>query len=441
MGEGIYSNPDWYRGLDKHSHFDEVQEFLAKDPKSECQVPCKLNYSVSSHVEYRSADRRVIKGIAYGPSPEMKRGELIPNDDFMSEQAAPMWASWGRGDLKTIRQLGANSVRLYGNDPRVDKRAFLDEALRLGLDVIVGMSDYPYLQAEDSCAKHDFDCFSQIYQSYTQNLINGLTIKNNTAYHPAVKAVIVINEPELKMKHSTGDCKAVVSAFDAMLQAERDLGVVGNPVTFTVAYSIAAKYGTGGIGQMEHLYGCMMRPHAVAYYKPKNDVTNAYLTRWANSYNTPQAVGQQLKLFNQYARTSTWRKGQIPLFIGEYHAPSSNQMYDLPAILKAATDKKYQFFLGFAFFEFQARYDKTGGFGAAYEMRFGMYGLDEGCALAQIDFFGKTYPIHPIVPRSDMEKCITKTFGGEGPEHVTCSSIVLDRSYQHVHGTDALLSD
>merc|ERR1712048_1471834 len=195
------------------------------------------------------------------------------------------------------------------------------------------------------------------------------------------------------------------------------------------AYSIAAKYGTGGIGQMEHLYGCMMRPHALAHYKPKKDVTNEYLKRWANSYNTPQAVGQQLKLFNQYARTSTWRKGQIPLFIGEYHAPSSNQMYDLPAILKAATDKRNPFFLGYAFFEFQARYDKTGGFGAAYEMRFGMYGLDETCTMAQMDFFGSTYPVHPIVPRGDMERAVTKAFGGDGPQHGTC--LPTDRSRSH----------
>eukprot|EP00927_Polykrikos_kofoidii_P053537 TRINITY_DN48147_c0_g1_i1.p1 TRINITY_DN48147_c0_g1~~TRINITY_DN48147_c0_g1_i1.p1 ORF type:complete len:669 (-),score=102.12 TRINITY_DN48147_c0_g1_i1:68-2023(-) len=422
--DGIYANPGRYPGLTPHSSFQEFQALLASEDAGRCpHPPCMLHYPVSRNVRYRSLPKPVLKGIAYGPSPEMKRGHKLPNDDFASEEGAPLWASWGRGDLSIMRQLGANTVRLYGNDPRSDKRGFMDEAFRQGIDVIVGLSNYPYTQAKDRCERNGFNCRQIISDSYKQNLVNGLTINNGTAYHPAVKAIIVINEPDLIVNHYTGDCKAVVSALDGMLQAEKELGVTGNPVAFTVTYSLASPYGEGGIGQMNHLRWCMQNPRRHAHYEPQNDVTDAYRTRWVNGYNTPMGVGAQHGMLNHYASSSMWRKDRIPLFIGEFHAPDSNPMYDLPAMIQPAQDSRHPYFLGFAFFEFQARYDKTGGFGPAVEMKFGAYGLDRHCVMGDMSFFGKKYPVLRIVPRGSMEHALKKAFGGVGHAHEPCRRI------------------
>lgn len=43
-------------------------------------------------------------------------------------------------DLHVMKQLGANTVRLYGNNPNQSHEGFLDEAHRQELKVVAGMS-------------------------------------------------------------------------------------------------------------------------------------------------------------------------------------------------------------------------------------------------------------------------------------------------------------
>lgn len=432
MNEGIHAHPDWYQGVDATSSFEDFQAVAAKDPKTGCPSPCMLHYPVTSQVKYRiSEPKPIIKGMAYGPSPELTQGNDLPNDDFTSEEVAVMWASWGRGDLRTISKLGANTVRLYGNDPRVNKRAFLDEAYRQGLDVIFGMSDWPYLQAPDSCQNNDFDCFEAIYDSYKQNLLNGLTVIVNgkRVYHPAVTAMIVLNEPELKFKHPTGDCKAVVSAVDGMLRAEKELGIEGNPIAFSVAYSLAQKFGESATGSMSHLWKCFMKPGSWAKYLPKNDVTSAYNDRWVNSFNTPTQVTMQRQLLSRYRHTEPWGgkswgsfKGakEIPIFIGEYHSPGAPQMHDLQAMFSDVNSKSYPYYLGYCFFEFQTRYDKK--HFAAFEQMFGMYGLDTKCKITDIEFAGKPFSIRGLYPKGNLELAVASIFGGK-PVHHECKHV------------------
>merc|ERR1719204_78271 len=81
--------------------------------------------------------KELIKAISYAPVPCGSALCNLHQDDFMSEAAKPMWGQPGRQDLKIIRQLGANHVRLYGNDPDNNHERFLDEASALGLGVIV----------------------------------------------------------------------------------------------------------------------------------------------------------------------------------------------------------------------------------------------------------------------------------------------------------------
>merc|ERR1719277_1617519 len=95
-------------------------------------------------------------------------------------------------------------------------------------------------------------------------------------------------------------------------------------------------------------------------------------------------------------------------------------MYDLPAMLRATADRNYPFFLGFAFFEFQVRYDKMGGFGPEVEMQFGLYSLDRTCKIGEIHYFGKDYVAYGLRSRGAVEHAVMRTFGGESPLHPPC---------------------
>lgn len=173
----------------------------------------------------------LLKAICYAPVPLKGHEARLLDDDFMDEGAAPLWsADSGRGDLLVMKQLGANAVRLYGNDPELQHGAFLDEAAAQGLEVIAGLSDYPYMQMKGSCAETEFDCYEQIKASYLLNLKGGF-LKDNTSYHPALRTVVLINEPELVLQPAfipAVFCKAIVSAFDAVLDAERQAAVAAS---------------------------------------------------------------------------------------------------------------------------------------------------------------------------------------------------------------------
>ena len=81
-----------------------------------------------------------MKGVSYGPSP-FTSAQRNKHQDYFCDAAKPLWGDSGRGDLSIIRSLGANTVRLYGNDPELHHAGFLDHARSLGLDVVPGMGD------------------------------------------------------------------------------------------------------------------------------------------------------------------------------------------------------------------------------------------------------------------------------------------------------------
>merc|ERR1740121_2419944 len=193
----------------------------------------------------------IIKGVSYGPVPlKMSIGASeLPADDWFCDEAVPMWGSAGRADLALMQGLGANLVRLYGNNPDTDHTNFLDEAYARGLSVAPGMSDYPFYQQQPgSCLRDtDFDCFTQVKPLYSDNLRNGF-LTTSSSYHPALKYMNIINEPDLKMPASATFgglaeiyqmCRAIISAFDGMLEAEKEAGVTGALINFTATFSFA----------------------------------------------------------------------------------------------------------------------------------------------------------------------------------------------------------
>jgi len=328
----------------------------------------------------------VLKGISYGPAPlksprQPLSGQPLPDDDFMSPDTAMLWGPKGRHDLKVMRQLGANAVRLYGNDQSLNHTPFLDEAMAQGLHVITGISDYPYTQMAGSCATTQMNCFKQVKEAYLENLRHGFLALPAKTYHPALRTVILINEPDLKFLPAMEPQlfgKALASALDAVLEAEREMGVVGPAPNFTATFSFGVcgnckgpNKGRPALGQMEALQEAFQNPRSFGYVA-KNDLWTAYHARFEHSVNTANPArgpGGFKELFlDTYDRTFR----HTPVFVGEYHSPNTvDQQKDLDDIMALAEDTSTQL-TGISFFEFQVRYDKGGA-----EMSFGMFGLGD----------------------------------------------------------------
>jgi len=363
------------------------------------------------------------KAISYAPSP-LKAQATLKNDDFMAKSARDQWSyAYGRGDLAIIKKLGANAVRLYGNDPSANHTAFLDEAQQQGLMVIPGLSDFPYIQSEDNCKTTGFICYRQIKDQYLKILQSGF-LDDLGNYHPTLKQIIVMNEPELKMPNIDQPftwTRALISAIDAMVDAEKEFGVLGPLPNFSVTFSFgicAACIGGDGmalgrntqpaIGQMLELRRAMLHP-AAWNYSAKNDLAHIYKTRFTNSFNTNNGASELEALFLDAYEAHF---PDVPVFIGEYHATGVNILGDLRALLDICSRKPV--IVGVSFFEFEVRYDKGGS-----ETAYGIFGLGDQTFLTMKHFFGHSYPVWCLTEIPDPEAAqslpeeVAMAFGGD----------------------------
>eukprot|EP00930_Biecheleria_cincta_P045944 TRINITY_DN3166_c0_g1_i1.p1 TRINITY_DN3166_c0_g1~~TRINITY_DN3166_c0_g1_i1.p1 ORF type:complete len:567 (+),score=91.96 TRINITY_DN3166_c0_g1_i1:75-1775(+) len=370
--------------------------------------------------------KSIIKGISYGPVP-LKTADgapQLPEDDWMVEAAKPMWGQRGRGDLRIIKQLGANMVRLYGNNPSESHSSFLDEAQAEGLKVAPGMSDWPFYQmGPGSCRDTNYDCFQQVKEQYARNLQTGFLTTSRT-YHPALEYFILINEPDLKMPPTAtvGSPegvllmgKALISSFDAVLEAEKEANVSGNLINFTAAFSYAIctacpKYAYRPLlGQIDTLTDAMRFPEKYKY-APRNNLTQAFLTRWTNSFNTQNPAGDMRPYFldiyeEKYPGT--------PIFIAEYHKPGLPLTDDVTDILSLAAGSKL--FRGISFFQYQVAYWKGGS-----EEAFGLFGLGD-TSIAEMPYYGTNYKVwclEPAWPKAassqSLPASLSQVYGGRG---------------------------
>lgn len=334
-----------------------------------------------------SPKKQILKGICYAPVPIKVAGQVIPDDDFMSEDTQLLWGPEGRGDLSIMAALGANALRLYGNDPRLSHSAFLEEAARQNLDVTVGLSDYPYIQMPGNCITTGYDCYSQIKDQYTKSLANGF-LSSFATYHHALKTIILVNEPDLKFEgvfqalpgNPKHFCKAILSAFDALLDAEKEAYVQGPVPNVTVAFSSGPckkcrDPDWPAVGQMLELKRAMQDPSSVNY-TARNPLWEVYQKRFVNSFNTQNPA---IDLRPIFLDTYDSNFQGTPIFISEFHSPAwFNQNLDLKSVLQLAANES-TLFMGVHFFEFQVRYDKGG-----YEKQFGIFGLGNELAAAQL---------------------------------------------------------
>lgn len=362
----------------------------------------------------------ILKGISYCPVP-VKSVMSLKSDDWMTDLAKPLWSAAGRGDLEVMHSLGANAVRLYGNNPELQHGDFLDEAQKNALHVIPGMSDFPYTQDPDqNCIATEFNCFSQVKKQYSQNLKNGFL--KNGQYHPALSYFILINEPDLKVP-TTADsvpedsqklARAIISAFDAVLDAEQDAGVHGPFINFTATFSYAIcsvcpkSHGLPALGQMLLVEDAMMHPEKYGY-KPRHFLYAAYLRRWVNSFNTAnEAADLHRTFFSHYEKSFS----VTPVFIGEYHKPGGPVLQEVQQILQLAD--QMPLFLGINFFEFQVSYWKGGS-----EMQFGLFGLG-GYPIGKFSYAdGSKYTswcLSPeVVSGTLLPEALAAAYGGHSP--------------------------
>jgi len=380
-----------------------------------------------------SAERALLKGVSYGPVPlkSTPGGHAIPQDDWMVQAAKPMWGPRGRQDLEVIKSLSANAVRLYGNNPDESHRGFLDEAHKTGLQVIPGMSDVPYTQMYPGrCIDTDFDCFNQTKSYYAANLQKGF-LTDAKEYHPALQHFILVNEPDLKMPAGATITpggpeemiKALVSALDGVLEAEKEANISGPLINITATFSFAIcvtcqelNY-TPGLGQMAALEDGLLHPERYGY-DPRNNVSEAYRTRWTHSFNTNNpARDLEPQFFSIYRE----RFRDTPVFIGEYHntflaylQPPLTLAEDLTEVMDLANST--ELFLGISFFQFQVAYWKGG-----TEEHFGLFGLGH-YEIAPMPYYGHDYKVWCLVPRmspaatpnATLPDVLTEVYGGTG---------------------------
>lgn len=356
-----------------------------------------------------------IKGISYGVSPG--ENSLPRNDDFFCDEAAPQWSRRGRGDLVIMKAMGANAVRLYGNDPRLNHTGFLDEAHGLGLRAIPGNSDYPFMQSPWSCQGQDYNCSGIVGAFYAENLKKGF-LREDGSYHPAISHVSVMNEPDMKLPnvgHPMLFCKALISAMDGMLDTEREAKVdsAGALPNFTVTFSwslcsACTRLGDKpGLGQMWQLRDAMRNP-ARYNYTARNNLSELFRTRFVFSFNTANPSFHIRPMFLDFYEVAF---PETPVFIGEYHwnNPVGNQSQDILNALSIA--QATPLLLGISYFEFQLRTDLGG------HLDFGT--LQRGPrSVGSMEYFGENFSVRCLVPvraqnGQSLPAEVARAFGGD----------------------------
>jgi len=341
-----------------------------------------------------------LRGIAYGalPCTEVscaKTGWV--SEDMVQDVYSKQWGADGRDDLGTMVSLGANAVRLYhsmGLNVKRDHGGFLDRAQAVGLNVMAGYDIHGYCP--------DFDCFETWKTSTLQGF--DLGFRQGDGWHPAVSALILLNEPDFfggypDCKPSGAWCrvKAMLSAMDGILAAEREAGVQPGRVKLTVTWSfgmmpsIDGKEGGPGLFGFQDTVAGIANPQ-IANYTPRStlaDLQDAFTKRWIHGVNT-QAPWSFVKsvIANNYAKFAP-----IPWFIGEYGANGQSQatiQADLEDMQKTAEEDDN--FLGAAFFQFQTAHFKGGS-----ELNFGLFRLGSE----------KLWDMSPPCDDEDQSKCPT----------------------------------
>jgi len=224
----------------------------------------------------------------------------------------------------------------------------------------------------------------------------------------------VINEPDLKlpgMHDPKNFSKGIISAIDGMLDAEKEMNMIGPGVNFTAVFSFGvcstcSEFKTRpSLGQMSELKAAMLAPETVGY-QPHNNLGEFYRTRFHNSFNTNNPAEHVKSMFlDEYEHAFP----ATPVMIQEYHNPHQGVHQDLRKILEIA--EASPLLNGISFFEFHVRYDKGG-----TEMDFGMLKLGN-FSVADFSYFGDGFQAWCLTPHKRngelMPDALAEAYGGE----------------------------
>jgi hypothetical protein len=414
-----------------------------------------------------------MKAFSYGASyladPSCLDSPGGPNCDLFSDDvAAPwgenMWSTKGRGDINTMATFGANAVRLYGNDPRFSKEGFFDELIKHKMKAVAGLSNYPYSQAPVNCQKDkQFNCYQTIVDAYAPVLTTGGYAKDGY-YHNAIEIISLMNEPDLALlgfqdwDKGNNYIKAMVSAFDGFLTAEKNAGIKkwnngklpkitamwsDNPITSKMVDNLCSAKGYfkdpatecgAGVCFMAQFYHAIQDPEGTVKYTPTNDLKTAYQERWVHGWNTFRDTDAIKKDVLPALQTVESLKGR-KVVIGEFDPAINycgNEPFcdnygqtkldkDLTTFTQDADFKKAMY--GASFFEFQAPYDKND----PHERAYGMFGLTAKAPWNTGYIEGdaaKNHPVNCLTWKAlPLGKAIVSVFGGKVPD-ISCPSTV-----------------
>jgi len=315
-----------------------------------------------------------IRGVAYAPLPCLAGCRV--SEDILQEGYGALWgaAPAGRDDLAVIKDLGANTVRLYhsiGLGGRGFHGHFLDRAQALGLDVMPGYHTYNAIYG--GCPH--FDCYDA-WKSYTLKAFDS-GFKIEGGWHSAASVLLLFNELDFFRAHGrTAHLKSALSALDGVLAAEQEAGVQPGRVRLSIAWSNSPGESLDGkvkgfaVWAFQDIVAGVADPSIVGYTPrtPQALIQEAFARRWAHSINvqTPGITGYMAEHYRRFE--------PIPWFIGEYGAnglPGDLIKAELDSMDELARDETDPF-MGSAFFQFQTAYFKGGS-----EMNFGLFRLGE----------------------------------------------------------------
>jgi len=206
---------------------------LTTPPEPLTQVILSIDTNVVSRFLVRG------KGIAYqafghGYDPSTANTTAIYfGSDIARKQMGSLWGATSylqqscedkcRNDLKTMKSMGINLVRLYDWDPRNDHSQFLDYADSLQIKVIVPISNW---------LANNGDYWAAQVPLYFKHGNFGNQQEND--WHPAIAGVTISNELDLAGPEAYGNAIGLAARF---LQEAQNKGfstsvLVGVPVSF-----------------------------------------------------------------------------------------------------------------------------------------------------------------------------------------------------------------
>lgn len=128
-----------------------------------------------------------------------------------------------RDDVNAIYNMGVEVIRLYDWDPRNSHESFLDHCHKLGLGVLVSVSDYNL--RSDQGFRNMKQNIPALIRSYSQG----------GDYHPAVQGVVFANEFNRNSQISVANVVAFTNAWASIEQQQfpshRKI-MIGHPVAF-----------------------------------------------------------------------------------------------------------------------------------------------------------------------------------------------------------------